>query len=306
MNLQVTFLGTSAGKPTADRNQSAVLVERGGESLLFDAGEGVQHRMLEYGTGFDVSTVCLTHQHADHTLGLAGLLQTWQFDGRSRELAVVAPAGSEPYVDALVRAAGGSLPFPVSVETVEPGDVAVERDGFAVRAFAVRHGCDAVGYALVEAERAGRFDRERAAALGVPVGPKFGRLQQGEAVELDDGSVVRPEQVLGPPRPGRTVVYTGDTRPAAGTERVVDAPDLLIHEATFRAEHAERARRTAHSTAAEAAGVASRAGARRLALTHLSPRYGDASGHAAEAAAEFDGRVAVASDGLEIEVAFPS
>jgi ribonuclease Z len=192
------------------------------------------------------------------------------------------------------------------VNEVGPGSVALDGDGFEVRAFETEHRTRSVGWALVEDDRRGRFDRERAEELGVPVGPKFGRLHRGEPVELDDGRVIEPEQVVGDPRPGRRLVYTGDTRPVAATERAAADADLLIHEATFASDEADRARSTGHTTAREAGELATRAGARRLALTHVSSRYaGDASRIADEAAAAFDGESFVAHDGLDVEVPYP-
>jgi ribonuclease Z len=192
------------------------------------------------------------------------------------------------------------------VNEVSPGAVALDSEDFEVRAFETEHRTRSVGWALVEDDRRGRFDRERAEELGVPVGPKFGRLHRGESVELDDGRVVEPEQVVGDPRPGRTLVYTGDTRPVQATEAVARGADLLIHEATFASDEAGRARSTGHTTAREAGELAQRAGVKRLALTHISSRYaGDASEIATEAARAFDGESLVAHDGLELEVPYP-
>ena len=306
MTLRVTFLGTSGAVPTAGRNPSAVFCNREGDDLLFDVGEGTQRQMMRFGTGFAVSHIFLTHCHGDHVLGLPGLCQTMDFNERTEPLAIHTPRGTRAIVERLVGVTGARPSFPVRVNEVGPGDVALDGEEFAVRVFETAHRTRSVGYALIEADRKGRFDREHAEELGVPVGPAFSRLHGGESVELDDGTVVDPEQVVGPPRPGRKVVYTGDTRP---TEAVVEAAagaDLLIHDATFADDHADRAVSTAHSTAAEAADVATRAGARRLALTHVSSRYaGDPSPLRREARDAFDGEAFVADDGDEIEVPYP-
>jgi ribonuclease Z len=292
--------------PTTERAPSAVLCRREGERFLFDCGEGTQRQMMRFGTGFAVSHLFVTHLHGDHVLGIPGLVQTWDFTEREAPLAIHAPPGSRGHVESLLHAGGHQPGFPIRVNEVGPGSVALDGDGFEVRAFETEHRTRSVGWALVEDDRRGRFDRERAEELGVPVGPKFGRLHRGEPVELDDGRVIEPEQVVGDPRPGRRLVYTGDTRPVAATERAAADADLLIHEATFASDEADRARSTGHTTAREAGELAARAGARRLALTHISSRYaGDASRIADEAAAAFDGESFVAHDGLDVEVPYP-
>jgi ribonuclease Z len=302
----VTFLGTSGAVPTTERAPSAVLVRRAGERLLFDCGEGTQRQMMRFGTGFGVSHLFVTHLHGDHILGIPGLIQTWDFNERDEPLAIHVPPGSRTQIRDLVRAGGYRPDFPVRINEVNPGATALDAEDYVVRAFETEHRTRAVGYALVEDDRRGRFDREKAESLGVPVGPKFGRLHDGQPVELDDGRVVRPEQVVGDPRPGRTLVYTGDTRPLDRTVEVAADADLLIHDATFASDQAGRARQTGHATAREAGEIASRADAKRLALTHISSRYaGDASQLEREAAAVFDGEVFVARDGQSLELPFP-
>jgi ribonuclease Z len=307
MSLCVTFLGTSGAVPTTQRNTSAVFVRREGDRLLFDCGEGTQRQMMRFGTGFAVSHVFVTHLHGDHVLGIPGLLQTMDFNEREAPIAVHVPAGTQGDVERLVGATGTDPEFPVRIHGVEAGDVVVEADGYEVRAFGTDHDARSVGYALVEDERKGRFDRERAEELGVPVGPKFQRLHAGEAVELEDGTVVEPEQVVGDTRPGRTVVYTGDTRPADATVEAAADADLLVHDATFASDDAGRAGQTGHSTAARAAALANDAGARRLALVHVSSRYaGDASVLEREAREVFEGeRAFVPEDGDEVTVPYP-
>jgi ribonuclease Z len=306
--MRVTFLGTSGAVPTTRRNPSAVLIERAGDRLLFDCGEGTQRQMMRYGTGFDVGHVFLTHLHGDHVLGLPGLLQTWDFNDRTRPLSVHAPAGTRDRVRGLVAATGERPSYPVRIHQVDPGDVAVDREGYEVRAVGVDHRTTAVGYALVEDDRKGRFDRQKAEEeLGIPPGPKYSRLHEGESVE-HGGRVVDPEEVVGPPRPGRRVVYTGDTRPCESVVAAAEDADLLIHDSMFANDRQDRARETAHSTAGEAARVATEAGARRLALTHISSRY---AGNAwrqlrTEAREVFEGECAfVAEDGTVAQVPFP-
>jgi len=307
MSLRVTFLGTGGAVPTTQRNTSSVFVRREGDRLLFDCGEGTQRQMMRFGTGFDVSHLFVTHLHGDHVLGIPGLLQTMEFNERDAPMAVHVPAGAQGEVERLVGATGTTPDFPVRVHGVGAGDVALSAGEYEVRAFATDHDTRSVGYALVEDERTGRFDRERAEELGVPVGPKFQTLHAGEPVALEDGTVVEPDQVVGDPRPGRTVVYTGDTRPADATVEAAAGADLLIHDATFAADNAERAGRTGHSTAARAAAVANEAGAERLALVHVSSRYaGDASAIEREAGERFEGeRAFVPDDGDDVAVPYP-
>jgi ribonuclease Z len=306
MSLCVTFLGTSGAVPTVRRNTSALLVRREGERFLFDCGEGTQRQMMRFRTGFDVSHLFVTHTHADHTLGIPGLFQTWDFNDREEGVALHVPNGERRAIRKLLDGTGTRPNFPVRISEVGPGDVAYRGDGFEVRAFETEHRTRSVGYALLEDDRKGRFDRERAEELGVPVGPKFSRLHEGEPVELEDGTVVRPEQVVGDPRPGRHVVYTGDTRPTDATVEVARGADLLVHDATFADDWADRAGPTGHSTAREAASVASEADVRRLALTHVSSRYaGNVTPLARQAREAFDGRCFVPDDGDELEVPFP-
>lgn len=267
------FLGTAGSMPTARRAPSATLVRRGGERLLFDCGEGTQRQLLRSDVGLvDLQEIFLTHFHADHFLGLPGLLKTFALRGREVPLTLYGPRGLSALLHSL-RGIMGRLTFEVGVVELA-ADATLGRDGYTLETFAVRHGRDAIGYALVEAERPGRFDVETADSLGVPFGPERGALQAGREVTLADGRVVTPQQVLGSPRPGRKLALTGDTAPSDGVVEAALGADLLIHEATFCEDEAERARETEHSTALEAARVALDARVRLLALTHLSSRYG--------------------------------
>ena len=305
MSLQVTFLGTSGAVPTTDRNPSALFVRREGDAMLFDVGEGTQRQMMRFGTGFDVDRVFLTHIHGDHVLGLPGLVQTWDFNDRPDPLTVYTPVGTGREIRHLVHAIGADPAYDVSVVEVGAGETIVEESEYVIRTFATEHRTRSVGYALVEHERKGRFDRERAEELGIPVGPKFSELHEGIPVELEDGTVVEPDEVVGPPRPGRTVVYTGDTRPANSTIEAARGADLLVHDATFSDEATDRALETGHSTGREAGRVAAQAGVDRLVLTHISSRYaGDTGLLKQEARETFDGRVLVARDGDDVEIPY--
>ena len=273
MDLDLVFLGTAGSTPTAQRAASATLVRRGGDRLLIDCAEGTQRQLLRSDVGLvELPEIFLTHLHADHYLGLPGMLKTFALRGRDTPLTIYGPSGLRELLTTL-RRVFGRLNYPLELVELAPGDT-LDRTDYAVRTFRVEHGVAALGYSLIEEIRPGRFDLEAAAALGVPDGPARGALQRGEPVTLDDGTVVRPDQVLGEARAGRKVALTGDTGPASSVVEAVAGFDVLVHEATFCAEERERARETGHSTAGEAALVGREAGVRLLALTHLSSRYG--------------------------------
>jgi ribonuclease Z len=272
VELDVVFLGTSGSMPTAKRALSATLVRRGGDRLLFDCAEGTQRQLLRSDVGLvDLEEIFLTHYHADHYLGLPGMLKTFALRGREVPVTMYGPPGLSDLLGTL-RRIFGRLTYPVSAVELEPGAL-LERDGYRIEAFAVDHGVTAIGYRLVEDGRPGRFDVDAANRLGVPDGRERGLLQHGESVTLADGRVVSPNEVLGEPRAGRTVVLAGDTAPAASVVDAAAGADLLVHEATFLADEHDRARETRHSTAGEAALVAREAGVKLLALTHVSTRY---------------------------------
>lgn len=301
--IRVTFLGTAASRPTVGRNVSALLLNREGELLLFDCGEGTQRQMMRYGTGFAINDVFFTHLHADHFLGVIGLLRTMGLQGREEPMTLWGPPGGTSILREAVHLGVERVPFALDIHELHPGQP-LERDDYDIVPFATRHGGGSIGFALVEHERLGRFHPDRARALGVPEGPLFGRLHRGEAVEVD-GRVIRPEDVVGGARPGRRVVYTGDTRPCPQTVEAAAGADVLIHDSTFGEEEQARARATLHSTAAEAADVARKARVRRLVLTHLSSRYADDPRALEREARAVFRRSMVAYDGLEIEVPYP-
>jgi ribonuclease Z len=301
--LTLTFLGTGAACPSVDRNVSSLAIAREGETMLFDCGEGTQRQMMRYGVGFSFREIFFSHYHADHMLGVTGLLRTMGLQDRTAPVTLYGPRGAARVLGAAVSLGIERSKFPVEIIEVKPGD-RLERDGFVLQAFPTEHRADTIGWALVEHERLGRFDPARAAALGVPEGPLWGKIHKGENVELPDGRVVSPADLVGAPRPGRRVVYSGDTRPCATLIEAARGADLLVHEATFAGEEQERAKETGHSTAAEAAAVAREAGVRRLVLTHISPRYTrDAPELLDEARAVFPD-VVIARDGLSVDVPY--
>jgi ribonuclease Z len=296
MDLDVVFVGTAGSAPTARRGLPATLVRRGGERLLFDCGEGTQRQLLRSVGLLDLEEIFISHFHADHVLGLPGLLKTFSLRGRELPLTIYGPPRLRALYDALYPLVG-KTGFEVRTVELEP-NAQLERDGYAIAAFAVDHRVAAFGYALIEHERPGRFHEERALELGVQPGPDFGRLQRGEVV-----GDVRPEQVLGEARAGRKLVLAGDTAPCEMTEVVAHRADLLVHEATFAEEEADRARETGHSTARAAAELAARAEVKLLALTHVSQRY--AGAELRDEAREAFGNTIVPRDFDRVEIPFP-
>jgi ribonuclease Z len=266
MDLSLFFAGTAGSVPSARRGLPALLLRAGGDRLLFDCGEGTQQQLLRSVGLPELDAIFITHFHLDHWLGLLGMLKTFDLRTRERRLTVYGPPGLRALIEAM-RPVIGRTGYPLELVELEPHEE-VGFGGYYVAAFPVDHRIAAYGYAFVEQDRPGRFDAVAARALGVPEGPDFGRLQRGEEV-----AGVRPEQVVGPPRPGRRLVISGDTRPFQTTEVYAHEADVLVHEATFLEDERERARETAHTTAAQAAALAKEAGVRLLALTHLSTRY---------------------------------
>ena len=301
--LQLTFLGTSAARPTVERSVSSVAVSREGETLLFDCGEGTQRQMMRYGVGFALSEIFFTHFHADHYLGVLGLIRTLALQGRTESMCFYGPKGAKQILGAAVELGLERPTFPIEIEELTAGE-RLRRPGYDLEIIGVEHGRHAVGYALREHERLGKFDPDKARRLGVPEGPTWGRIHRGETVELEDGRVVSPDDLVGPARPGRLVVLSGDTRPCSGVVQASHGADLLVHDATFGEDERQRAWDTAHSTAVEAAQVALAARAKRLVLTHLSARYSVSAQQLLDEARSVFAETVVAKDGLALEVPY--
>lgn len=271
MNLQLVFLGTGAWSPTAERGLAATMLVRGGEHILVDCGEGTQRQMMLATVGLrGLTTILVTHCHPDHVLGIPGLLATYS-EARAEPLAVLGPPGLAELMEGF-RPYHGDLAFPLEVAEVEPGGVIV-RQGYRLRAVGTCHRVPSLAWLLVEDDRPGHLDAQRARERGVPEGPALGRLSRGEEVLLADGRRVTPDGLLGPRERGRRVLVTGDTRPCPDVAAAARGADVLVHEATFLDRDRTLARAAGHTTAREAAELAAAAGVRLLALTHMSHRY---------------------------------
>lgn len=300
-NLSVTFLGTGASWPTAERGSSAIAVKRGAEILLWDCGEGTQRQLQKSGLSYQqITQIWLTHYHGDHCYGVPGLLKTMALNERDRPLWLYGPPGLTRMIDAWRALRGWPKEFPIHVTELQPGQV-VAKEGYEVRVYAGDHGIQNLCYALQEPDRPGFFDKPKALSLGVPEGPLFGKLQRGETVTTRDGRTFTPEQVLGPARPGRRVAFSGDTQPCLGVMEAALGADLFICEATYTQDMVDKARENRHMTAGEAAAIAAKAKVRKLLLTHVSPRYKDARPVLDEAKAVFPD-VEVVDDFTSVEV----
>lgn len=303
--LRIIFLGTGGSLPTRNRNPSAVIVNFKGELLLFDCGEGTQQQMMRAKTGMmSLSSIFVSHFHADHFLGIPGLIQTMSFLGRKDPLTIYGPEGTREFTEFFKILGYCNLKYEVRGVELSPGD-AVEGKDYVVRALRTEHSIPSLGYALIENPRPGRFNRERAVELGVPPGPLFAKLHKGSSVKVN-GKIVMPEEVVGTSRPGRTVIYTGDTRPCEAVLEASRDADLLIHDGSFADEMADWAEESMHSTAGEVAALAKEAGARKLVLTHVSSRYTDDVEPILKDSKKVFENVIVAEDLMELEVPYRS
>jgi ribonuclease Z len=305
VSLRVVFLGTGGSVPTVGRSLPAVLLRRQGEQLMFDCGEGVQRQMVKAKVGFHRKMkIFVSHLHGDHVLGLPGLLQTMALLGRERKLEVYGPEGIAQFLECVRESLQFGLTFQVEIREIQDDGVVCEEEDYTVEAVRSNHVVNGLAYAFVEKPRAGKFYPGKARALGVPEGELWSRLQRGEAVELADGRVVQPEEVVGSLRKGRKIAYSGDTRPFEKFVKLAAGADLVVHESTFDDSLAEKAEVDGHSTPSQAALQAKLAGAKKLALTHISARYVDA-GLLLEQAQKVFGNVVVAEDFLVLELPLP-
>ncbi len=299
--MSITFLGTGASWPTAERGLSAIAVKRGAEILLWDCGEGTQRQIQKSGLSYQqITQVWLTHFHGDHCYGVPGLLKTMALNERTEPLWMYGPRGLLRTIEAWKQLRGWPKEFPIHVQEIKAGDV-VQREGYAVHVYAGDHGIENLCFALQEPDRPGFFDKPKALEIGIPEGPLFGRLQRGETGTTKDGRTFQPEQVVGPPRKGRRVSFSGDTQPCLGVMEAALGSDVFICEATYTQDLVEKARENRHMTAQEAAAIAQKAKSERLLLTHISPRYRDTKAVEAEAKAVFP-NVEVVEDFTTVDV----
>jgi ribonuclease Z len=300
--LRVIFLGTAGSVPTPKRGLPAIVIQRKGELIIFDCGEGIQRQMIRARIGFHRKTkVFITHLHGDHVLGLPGLLQTMSLLDRERKLEIYGPPGIEAFVSAIRQTVQFSLTFPLEILEIKNANIVCEEKEYEVHAVWTDHVVPSLAYALIEKPRPGRFNPEKAKALGIPEGPLWSQLQQGSRVTLPNGRVVRSEEVVGPARPGRKVVYSGDTRPTENVVELAQNADLLIHDGTLEDELIDKAYEDGHSTAGQAAEVAKKAEVGWLILTHVSARYKNADVLVKQARKIFP-RTDVAEDFMKIDL----
>jgi ribonuclease Z len=302
MSLQVVFLGTAGSVPTPKRSLPAILVQRDGENLMFDCGEGVQRQMVKAKISFHKRMkIFISHMHGDHVLGLPGLLQTMALLDRERKLNIYGPLGIKQFLEGIRETVQFVLTFPVEIQEIRDAGVICEEKDYVIEAIPTNHVIPSWAYALTEKSRPGKFFPEKARALGVPEGVLWSELQHGRQVRLANRRVVKPEQVSGSPRAGRKIVYTGDTRPFRGLVEFASGADVLIHDATLDEGLAERAEEDGHSTPCQAAQTAKKAKVKQLILTHISARYSDANSLLGQAQKVFKNTV-VAEDFLKIEI----
>ncbi|HEX16796.1 MAG: ribonuclease Z [Thermoplasmata archaeon] len=301
MQLYVIFLGTGGSWPTVKRNVTSIAIKRGGEIILMDCGEGTQRQIQRSGLSYmQIKSIFISHFHGDHFLGLPGLIQTMQLNDREEPLRIYGPRGTREIVEELKNLGHFKPSYEIEGIDLDEGDE-VRFDGYSVKPFRVKHNVPTLGFVLEEDQRPGRFNKSKALELGIPEGPLFGKLQRGESVRLKDGRIITPDMVLGPPRPGRKIVYSGDTRPCDKVIEYAKDADILIHDSTFLSDLEDLAREYAHSTARQAAEIASKANVDKLILTHISPRYVDDKEFEREAREIFDNSL-VARDFMKIEV----
>jgi len=305
MSIHVIFLGTAGSVPTPTRSLPAVLIKRQNEQLMFDCGEGVQRQMIKAKLGFHRKTkIFISHMHGDHVLGLPGLFQTMALMDRQKKLEIYGPEGIKQFLECVRETLQFGLTFPVEIHEIYDAGVVCEEKEYIVEAVKSNHMVPSLAYAFVEKPRPGKFYPEKAKALGVPEGELWSKLQHGDKIKLANGQVISPDKVMGTPRKGRKIVYTGDTRPFKGFAKFAVDADLVIHEATFDDTLSEKAELDGHSTPSQAAKEAEKAKAKKLVLTHISARYPDSRLLLEQAQKVFKNTV-VAEDFLELELPLP-
>lgn len=303
--MQMVFLGTSSAAPTIQRGLSSIAIMRDGELLLFDAGEGMQRNFIKAGLGMNRKMkVFVSHMHADHCVGLLGLLQTMALQGRERRLDVYGQPRLKEFLIENMRIINFGLTFDVAIHTIEQEGVVVEENDYRVLCCEAKHSVPSLSFKLEELDRPGAFDVERVKKMGIPQGELYSRLQHGQDIEYM-GKAVRSRDVVGPSRPGRKIGISGDTRPTDKLAKFFSGCDILVFESTYAHDKLQKALETSHSTATEAATLAKQAGVKKLFLTHFSARYDDPSQLVSEAKAIHDD-VEAAEDLKVVEIPYPA
>ncbi len=297
--MEITFLGTSSAVHSYSRSHPSIALKAFGETMLFDCGEGTQ-RQLIYAkiSPMKISKIFITHYHGDHILGIPGLLQSMNFRGRETKLTIYGPRGLDNLREAISNLGFPNFDFPLEWIEIDSGTI-IENEEYVIKAQRVKHNTLTLAYSIEELKKP-RFLREKAIELGVPVGPDFGKLHKGIAVEVD-GKVIKPEQVLGPPRKGHKITYSGDTLPCEEMIEFAHDSSILIHESTYTLEDRDKAELHAHSTSADAANIALQSNSQELILTHFSTRYTDVSDILKEAQEIFK-NTKIAKDLMKVEL----
>ena len=273
--LKIIFLGTGGSWPTVKRNVSSIALKRSGEINLFDCGEGTQRQFQRSNLSYmQINKIFLTHYHGDHFLGLPGLIQTMQLNDRKNPLHIYGPKGIDSLINSILSLGYFRANYPIYAHEVKNNDI-LQFDGYHIKVLSVDHGVPAVSYCFEEEMRPGRFNKSKALELGVPEGPLFGKLQRGNSITIKGNRIITPDMVLGPSRPGRKIVISGDTRPLESIISFAKHADVLIHEATFSSDLEDLALEYGHTTARQAAEIARKAEVDQLYLVHISPRYLD-------------------------------
>ncbi len=298
--MKLVFLGTSAAQPTENRGLSCMCLERDGEIMMFDAGEGAQIAYMKSGLGWNKKmTIFVTHLHGDHCVGILGLLQTMSMQNRTETLEIFGPSGIEEFIGANIKVLNFGLSFPVLITTIKEGKI-LENTKYSIHVCKANHSISAFSYLFEEKDKPGRFNVEKAKDLGIPEGELWNKLQNGNEV-LIHNKIIRPEQVLGEKRSGKKIGISGDTMPTEDLQKFFRDCDYLVFDSTFLDEEKQKAQDTCHSTAKQAAIIAKNANVKNLILTHFSARYKDEIGHLKEAE-KIHNSVITAKDLLEIEI----
>lgn len=298
--MELEFLGTSSAVPTKNRNHSSISLKAFGEVMLFDCGEGTQNQLTRtHISPMKIDKIFITHYHGDHILGLPGLIQSMGFRGRTKPLDIYGPKGLNKIMDSIKQLGYFLINFPINYhELTEEGKI-IETEEYTIETTFTNHNVPSIAYSIIEKKKP-RFLREKAEALGIPVGPKFSKLHNGEII-THNGKTIKPEMVLGPPRKGKKICYSGDTRPSNKLIELAKESTILIHESTYQKSDEQRAIENAHSTSQDAANIAKKAQVEQLILTHFSTRYTNTQDILKEAREIFENTI-TAHDFLKIEL----